>query len=49
MSKYVNLTLKKWVTVKDHVIIGFTILINISLELKITFLSLIVSKLWVKN
>ena len=49
MSKYMNLTLKKWVKVKCHVIIGFAILTNICLELKIMFLSLIVSKLWVKN
>ena len=48
MSKYMNLTLKKWVKVKGHVIIGFTILTNIYPEFKIIFLSLIVSKLWVK-
>ena len=49
MSKYINLTLKKWVRVKGHMTIGLTILTNIYLEFKIMFLSLIVSKLWVKN
>ena len=42
MSKHLNLTFKKWVKVKSHMIIGFTILINIYLELKIVFLSLLV-------
>ena len=42
-----NLTLKKCVKVKGHVIIGFAILMKIYLELLIMFLALMVSKLWV--
>ena len=36
-----NLTLKEWVKVKGHMIIGLAILTNQYVELKIMFLSLI--------